>query len=70
METQVANTRNVWFRSDLQHIMVALIATSQASPNEEWRAGYMAGLVMLATAIGIDARGLLIERRDGEPCPR
>lgn len=70
MTVKLDTSSNVWFRDDLQHIMVALIATSQASPNEEWRAGYMAGLVMLATAIGIDARGLLIERRDGEPCPR
>lgn len=48
------NTRAVWFRDDIANIMLALTATASVVSDSEFRTGYAAGLIALATAIGVE----------------
>lgn len=53
------SSSGVWFRDDIANIMLALTATVAVMPAANFRTGYVAGLIALATAIGIDERTIV-----------
>ena len=55
-------SRDVWFSGDIANIMIALSATVAIAPSDEFRAGFAAGLIALATAIGVDRETIITIR--------